>query len=250
MTELAPVELSEDGIATVTLNRPDARNALSSGLLRDLESALDQVHDAGAKVLILTGADPAFCAGLDLAELGGGGENLGSDIVPRITGLGIPVIGAINGAAVTGGLEVALACDFRIAGERARFADTHARVGLLPGWGLSVRLPQAVGLQWAKQMSFTGQFVNAELALRIGLVNEVVPHEQLLPRAREIATEITEVDPEVLPRLRTLYDQVAETEQGLQHEERAYSGWNTQLDYTTVESRRQGIIERGRSLAR
>ena len=98
-----------------------------------------------------------------------------------------PVIGAINGVAITGGFEVALACDFLVASERARFADTHARVGIMPGWGLTVALPEAIGLRRAKEMSTTGNFVDAETALAWGLVNHVVPHDELLPFARKLS---------------------------------------------------------------
>ncbi len=138
--------------------------------------------DDGVDVVIVTGADPVFCAGLDLKELGG---QIGlPDISPRWPAMTKPVIGAINGAAVTGGLELALYCDILIASEQARFADTHARVGLLPTWGLSVRLPQKVGVGLARRMSMTGDYLSAADALRAGLVTEVVPHDQLLPAAR------------------------------------------------------------------
>ncbi|HEX9066233.1 MAG TPA: enoyl-CoA hydratase-related protein, partial [Streptosporangiaceae bacterium] len=122
-------------VAVVTLNRPERRNAISAGLLTALRAelaALDHRDDVAA--IVLTGADPAFCAGLDLAELGqAGGPLAGVASGPVVGDLVTPLIGAINGPAVTGGLELALACDFLIASERARFADTHARIGVLPG---------------------------------------------------------------------------------------------------------------------
>ena len=131
-------------------------------------------------MVIVTGADPVFCAGLDLKELGDTTEL--PDISPKWPAMRKPVIGAINGAAVTGGLELALYCDVLIASENARFADTHARVGLLPTWGLSVRLPQKVGIGMARRMSLTGDYLSAHDALRCGLVTEVVAHER--PAAR------------------------------------------------------------------
>src|SRR5690606_31631575 len=144
--------------------------------------------DPDVRVMILTGADPAFCAGLDLKELGSSGLSADPDATPLPFGsLTKPLLGAINGAAVTGGFELALGCDLLIASERARFADTHARVGVMPGWGLTVLLPQAIGIRRARQMSFTGNYVDAATALAWGLVNEVVPHETLLDRARAIA---------------------------------------------------------------
>ncbi|MEM9749304.1 MAG: enoyl-CoA hydratase-related protein, partial [Actinomycetota bacterium] len=136
-----------DRVATITLHRPHARNALSSEVLRRLPAVMKQAeHDDDVDVLILTGTDPAFCAGLDLKELGSTGGNLGggsgadgsssSDGVrgpfPALTK---PLIGAINGVAVTGGFELALNCDFLVASENAKFGDTHARVGVMPGWG-------------------------------------------------------------------------------------------------------------------
>ena len=190
-----PIILTEfaDGVSTITLNRPAKRNALSSELFAAMQGALVEADgDERVCAIVLTGADPAFCAGLDLEELGSTGKNLrvggprpwqpGGGRLPPWPVMTKPVIGAINGAAVTGGLELALQCDFLVASDRARFADTHARVGIMPGWGLTVLLPQAVGVRRAKEMSLTGNYVGAEEALALGLVNRVVPHEELLPR--------------------------------------------------------------------
>src|SRR5215470_4452958 len=105
-----------------------------------------------------------------------------------------PLIGAVNGVAVTGGLEVALNCDFLVASDRARFADTHARVGVMPGWGLTVLLPQRIGVARAREMSLTGNYVDATTALQWGLVNHVVPHDQLLPFARGLGADIVSND--------------------------------------------------------
>src|SRR5919206_1920546 len=184
-----------DRVATVTLNRPESRNALSAELIAALRSAMRELEDDdGVDVVILTGADPAFCAGLDLKQLGSSGANLSEgsrdDGVPSWSPgppLSKPVIGAVNGVAVTGGLELALNCDILIASERARFADTHARVGLLPTWGLSVRLPQKVGVGLARRMSLTGDYLSATDALRAGLVTQVVPHDELIPTAQRVA---------------------------------------------------------------
>ena len=149
-----------DRVRTLTLNRPQSRNALSSALRTRFYAALGEADaDEGVDVVILTGADPVFCAGLDLKELGD--TTALPDISPKWPPMSTPVIGAINGAAVTGGLELALYCDILIASENARFADTHARVGLLPTWGLSVRLPQKVGVGLARRMSLTGDYLSA-----------------------------------------------------------------------------------------
>ena len=122
------------------------------------------------------------------------------------------MIGAVNGVAVTGGLELALACDLLVASEHARFADTHARVGIMPGWGLSVLLPQAVGLRRAKQMSVTGNYVDAGTALAWGLVNQVVPHEELLPTCRQLAADVASNDPAAVARLLQTYREGSELE--------------------------------------
>ena len=203
MTELVRHEVS-DHIATITLNRPEARNALSGALIKELFAAVRDAHaDDDVSVIILTGADPAFCAGLDLKELGAGSGTLTGtrpkDDTP-IDRRGAlppgpkPVIGAINGAAITGGFELALACDFLIASDRARFADTHARVGIQPWWGLTVLLPQAIGIRRAREMSATGNFCDAQTALDWGLVNHVVPHDDLLSFTRGLAADISSSD--------------------------------------------------------
>lgn len=208
MTELVLIDRAVAGVAVVTLNRPEKYNALSSALLGAFNAVMTELNtDQGLRAIVLTGADPAFCAGLDLNELGDGSRALsGAHAADPLHESPVPVIAAVNGVAVTGGLEFALACDFRIASERARFADTHARVGVAPGWGLTARLPQAVGQSWARQMSFTGDFVDAPLALRIGLVNEVVPHGELLARCIELALSITSTTPDTLGRIRHSYN--------------------------------------------
>src|SRR6201989_715367 len=177
---------TQDRVRTLTLNRPQSRNALSADLRRRFFGALrDAEADDDVDVVIVTGTDPVFCAGLDLKELGDSSQL--PDISPQWPPMTKPVIGAVNGAAVTGGLELALYCDILIASEQALFADTHARVGLLPTWGLSVRLPQKAGIGIARRMSLTGDYLSAADALRAGLVTEVVPHDDLLPSARRAA---------------------------------------------------------------
>src|SRR5690349_5890582 len=197
-----------DRIATITLNRPEARNALSAELCRQLRAATEAADtDESVDVIVLTGADPAFCAGLDLREyqaLGRAPDGVSAAIL-SIAELSTPVIGAINGATATGGLELALGCDFLIASERAVFVDTHARVGVLPGGGLSVRLPQAIGLRAAMEMSFTGRFVGAPEALRLGLVNHVVAHEDLLTVAHRMAAEVAANQSPFVVAIKQLY---------------------------------------------
>jgi len=201
----------QDEIAVLTLNRPERRNAINQSLLVHLYDAIDEVAtNRQIRVAILTGKGVSFCSGIDLAVIGS--ENLfdprgdGRDFPEVIGACRKPVIGAINGHAITGGLEVALNCDFLIASERASFADTHARVGIQPGWGMTQLLQQAVGRRMALQMSLTCQFVSAQRALEIGLVNEVVPHEKLMPRALEIARQILEAKPDVLAAIKELIE--------------------------------------------
>lgn len=242
------------GVRTVTLNRPAARNAMNRELRARLTEALIAAEeDDGVSVVVLTGADPAFCAGLDLRELGAQGLEEGEVIDPGLSpwmalgAMATPVVGAVNGAAVTGGLELALGCSFLVASERAVFADTHARVGLQPGAGLTVLLPQAIGLRRAREMSFTGRFVDAGEALRIGLVTHVVPHQQLLVFTRRLAGEIAAADTIAVRTLNSTYGDAAVTTvaEGLELERRRFAAWR----YTPgeVEARRQAVIDRGRS---
>ncbi len=239
-------------VAIVTLNRPERRNAISAALLTALRAelaALDARGDVAA--IVLTGADPAFCAGLDLAELGQAGGPLAEVAGGQVIGeLATPLIGAVNGPAVTGGLELALACDFLVASERARFADTHARIGVLPGWGLSVELPEAVGLRRAREMSATGNFVDAATALAWGLVNHVVPHEELLDASVRLGADIATNDPVTLRALLAGYDEGAmgTRAQALERETRAHRGWHRGgIDAAEVSRRRDAVIGRGRA---
>jgi enoyl-CoA hydratase/carnithine racemase len=191
------------------LNRPRRRNAINPQLQTELVSALAEFDGSGlARVAVLTGVDPAFCAGMDLHELAGGALDHSDEpnYATAMRAVGKPVIGAVNGAAVAGGFELALACDFLVASERAWFADSHAEVGVVPGGGLTVNLTQAVGVRRARQISLTGEHVPAERALRDGLVTEVVPHEQLLPRSLELASAIAARGQSVIASVRAAYD--------------------------------------------
>lgn len=213
MTEaLVLVERHPAGYAVVTLNRPAAMNALSTALRDALTAAISALAaEPAMRAMILTGAGRAFCAGLDLKELGanGAGSALApgrSDPVAALAGFAGPVIAAVNGAAITGGFELALACDVILASENARFADTHARVGIMPGWGLSQKLPRIIGPGRAKELSLTGNFLAAAQAERWGLVNHVLPPEALLPAARQLALDMLGSLPEMLPAMKRLMD--------------------------------------------
>lgn len=249
-----------DRIATVTINRPDARNALSSEVLGKLTEAMrraESSHDVD--VLILTGTDPAFTAGLDLKELGSTGGNLGggsgadgsvnSDGVrgpfPRLTK---PLIGAINGVAVTGGFELALNCDFLVASEHAKFGDTHARVGVMPGWGLTVLLPQAIGVRRAREMSFTGNFMLANEALHFGLVNHVVAHGELMPFTRQLASDVVGNEQDGVRQIRETYHSIATQDDDWETESRDGRAWRrSQFSTDKVAERRAKIQARGQA---
>jgi enoyl-CoA hydratase/carnithine racemase len=236
-------------VRTLTLNRPKSRNALSAALRDRFFGALaDAETDNDFDVVILTGSDPVFCAGLDLKELGG--QSALPDISPRWPPMTKPVIGAINGAAVTGGLELVLYCDIVIASEHARFADTHARVGLLPTWGLSVRLPQKVGVGLARRMSLTGDYLSAADALRAGLVTEVVPHDQLLTTARQVAATIVGNNQNAVRALLASCHRIDESQNaaGLWLEAMAAKQFRTSGD--DIAAHREAVLQRGRSQVR
>ena len=200
-----PVLLVEkqDGVVTLTLNRPDQMNALSLELRWALKEELESIRrDRGVGVVILTGAGRAFCAGLDLKEMARTDRDARAPEPPDppslLRALPQPIIGAINGVAVTGGFEISLSCDLLIVTPETRFADTHARVGLIAGWGLAARLSRAIGLARAKEMSLTGNFLSAEKAYEWGLVNRIVSPESLMPTCHELARDMLSCVPQVM----------------------------------------------------
>ena len=220
------------GVALITLNRPEKRNALNQDLMASLYDCIDRVAaDGGVRAAVITGAGTAFCSGLDLKAIAT--DNLidprgdGKDLVDLLGACAKPFVGAVNGPAMTGGFELALNCDFLIASEQASFADTHVKMGIHPGWGMSQLLQQAVGQRMAKQMSLTCQFISAQEALRAGLVNEVVPADRLVPRAMEIGGYIAQLDPGMLRTMKGLIEHRDEdTLAGsLAHERRGFAAF-------------------------
>jgi len=205
------IEQSE-GVATLILNRPKAMNALSVELRRALVEAFESLReDDEARVVVLTGAGRAFCAGLDLKEMAAGGEESRDitgplDPIAAMAAFPGPILGAINGHAITGGFELALSCDLMIASTNALFADTHIRVGLMPRWGLSQKLSRIVGIGQAKEISLSGNFVDAERARVMGLVNRVVAPEDLLAECQKLASEMASCDPQMLRSYKGLID--------------------------------------------
>jgi enoyl-CoA hydratase len=251
------VETSER-IATVTLNRPQAMNALSRELRMAVQQAFAAFNDdPGVGVVILTGAGRAFCAGLDLKELGGETGRAedresavaGADIVTALTRCSRPIIGAINGFAVTGGFELALACDVLIASTEARFADTHARVGILPGWGLSQKLARTIGIYRAKELSLTGNYLGAVQAQAWGLVNRVVAPEELLPTCRQLAKDMLSCVPEVMRGYKRVIDEGYATTlaEGLRIEARESLAQVRGVSAETLAARRAQVQQRGRT---
>lgn len=202
----------EHGVATLTLNRPEALNSLNAALRAGLVAALrelDARQDVAA--IVLTGSGRAFCAGLDVKEMSGSGSsvatNIGdADIGAAMAALDTPIIGAINGLAVTGGFEITLACDMVIAAESAWFQDTHAKLGLLPGWGLSQRLPRVAGPYRAKEISLSARRVPATEAASLGFVNRIVPDEVLVGEAEALGRSIAQWPIEHVRKIKSVID--------------------------------------------
>ena len=249
------VERSGEGFATLLLNRPDKLNTLSIAMRREMAVAITALEaDPAVRVLILTGVGRAFTAGLDLDEWAAPGVVAAGayehDAVAALEKFSGPVIGAINGLAITGGLEIALACDLLIAASDARFADTHVQVGLLPGWGGSVRMIDRVGLSRAKELAFTGRFLGADEALVWGLVNRVVAPAQLRAEAEAMARQMLAGVPATLAAYKRLLDQEAATTVGeaLRLERAASLANNTPVKRAEIDARLAGL--RGRQTAR
>ncbi|MBK8792020.1 MAG: enoyl-CoA hydratase/isomerase family protein [Holophaga sp.] len=193
----------QDGIAIVTLDRPEALNALSLKVFNDLEAAfLELARDPSLRAVILTGAGKAFVAGADIKEMADFGPiqarafaRRGQSVMRLIESFPHPVIAAVNGFALGGGCELAMACDFRIASENAKAGQPEVNLGVTPGFGGTQRLARLVGRSLAKYLLFTGEILSAERALQIGLFDEVVAPEQVLPRCLEIAQTIASKGP-------------------------------------------------------
>jgi enoyl-CoA hydratase len=248
-----------DGFAIVTMNRPQALNALSRPLVHALLQTIDRLEaDPSVRGIILTGAGKAFCAGMDLKELqdpegplakpgGLWAEGAPNPVtyLARFTG---PLIAAVNGAAVTGGFEMALACDVIIASNTARFADTHARVGIVPGGGVSQILTRTIGAYRARELHFTGNFLSAEKAEVWGLVNRVVTPEELLPSAEALMRDMLEIDPAMLRTYKKLINDghgLAFAD-GLALEEKTARAEAARTATADIATRTTGIIARGR----
>jgi enoyl-CoA hydratase len=248
----------EAPIAIVTLNRPDKMNALSTELRLSIGRAFRELEeDAEIRAVIVTGAGRAFCAGMDLEEMSGGPDGVtGFDLSVQgqqemregIGSFSGPVIAAVNGAAATAGFELALACDLIIASSKARFLDTHARVGILPGWGLSQRLPRLIGIARAKEVSLSGNALDADCAYAWGLVNRVVEPEALLGEARGLANDMASCVPEAMAAYKKLIDRGYEMNfaDAMAFEFDAGVESSKQIASSTIAGRRKTVIDRGR----
>ncbi|MDY0132024.1 MAG: enoyl-CoA hydratase [Desulforegulaceae bacterium] len=222
-----------NNIGTITLNRPERKNAINQSLLTELYKSINKIaQDDEIKVGIITGNGDSFCSGIDLKALEQG-ENLFDPLgdkkgmVEIFNACKKPVIGAVNGYAITGGFEIALNCDFLIASENAFFKDSHSLVGIHPGWGMSQLLPQAVGIRMAKQISMTCEPVSAQKALECGLVNEVVSKNDLMKRAVEIAEMIAGVNQNIMLQIKELFEKrnSLSFEQCLKEEEKGFENF-------------------------
>ena len=244
----------KDDVALVTLNRPDAMNALSRELRLAIAQTFEELNaNPRVRAAILTGAGKAFCAGLDLKELGKGADSVSSSVetADPVTSIGKftkPIIGAINGVAITGGFELAIACDILICAPEARFADTHGRVGILPGWGLSQKLSRTIGIYRAKELSLTGNFLSAQQACDWGLVNRVVPAQDLIPTCRKLAADMLTLVPDCLPAYKKLIDDGYAQDFGTSlTTERKFSGAaNKAVSAGEIEARREQVRARGK----
>lgn len=191
--------LEKDGyVARIILNRPDRLNALNPDLMMELERALEEVqNDKDVRVLVITGAGKAFSAGADVTVMKDATplqarsfSQLGQRVLMKLENLEIPVIAAINGYALGGGCEIALACDIRIASEKAQLGQPEINLGIIPGWGGCIRLPRIVGSAKALEIILTGDRISAQEALQVGLVNMVVPEDQLEKAVKELADKL------------------------------------------------------------
>lgn len=205
------------GIGRITLNRPEAMNAITPGMLKELRDAvLEAGKDSKVRIIVLTGAGKAFSSGVDLKSLGGRKLERGKvgdildiparNLITAIRSVPKVVIALVNGFCFTGAMEIMLACDLVIATEDAKIADTHAKWGLRPTWGMSARLPRRVGFLKAKELSFTAEAISGKEAERIGLINQAVPAGNLEEALQTIARKIMANSPQSIEAYKMLYN--------------------------------------------
>jgi enoyl-CoA hydratase len=195
MSDHLVLRTDSGGVSTLTLNRPEKLNALSRGLFEQLRQHVDEIAgDDSVGCVVMTGAGRSFSAGLDLTAARADGQafsaTFAAETIDALEALPQPTVGMIRGHCLTGGLELALACDLLICAQSAKFGDTHGRWGLVPVWGMSVRLPERVGRLRAKELMFTGRTIDGAAAASIALANRCVPDEQLDTVVAALAAEV------------------------------------------------------------
>lgn len=243
-----------EGFAEVTMHRPEKLNALNPQLQVELGQVLHELDaDPAVKAIILTGAGRAFTAGIDLKNIGPslgmeGDQDNALRVFRIIDEIQTPLIGAINGFAVTGGMEIALACDILVASTEARFADTHCLIGVIPGAGLSQKLSRIIGLPRAMYMSLTGAYITAQQAYEWGLVSHVVEPAALMPTARDIATAIAGAHSETVHAVKALIKAGSRETLGdaLQRETREHGRWKAENNAAEAGARSARVFTRGR----
>lgn len=245
-----------DRYAVLTLNRPQSMNALSPSLMSELCQALrDLQGERDILAIVLTGAGRAFCAGLDLKALGESDEGLEAfaihaenDLCTAMAAFDRPIVVGVNGVAATGGFELALMGDILLASSEARFADTHCRVGLAPGWGLSQKLARIIGPSRAQEAHFTGNFISAEQANAWGLVSRVVAPEDLLDECCKLAADIASCVPQTVKVYKKMVNEGLNTTlaAGLVMERSVMAHVNKSVSGDTIAARRSAVQQRGK----
>lgn len=239
------LEQKENGVWVLTINRPESLNALNSHVLNDLADSLRQISELDyetAKVLVITGAgEKSFVAGADIKEMldmthdqAVAFAQKGQSVFHELNLLKIPVIAAVNGFALGGGLELALGCDFMIASDNAKFGLPEVSLGLIPGFGGTVRLTRAVGIRKARELTFTGEIIKADEALRLGIVSQVVPQSELMMAVNKKIEMIITKSPLAVGRAKLSINQAfdLETEKALENEAEIFGGLFGSFDTT------------------
>jgi enoyl-CoA hydratase len=247
----------EDGYAVLTLNRPQSMNALSPQLIGDLCRAFHALQgDDSVRAVVVIGTGRAFCAGLDLKAMGEHADGLGAfdihgehDIPAAMSAFDRPIIVGVNGVAATGGFELALMGDILLASGEARFADTHCRVGLAPGWGLSQKLARIIGPSRAREAHFTGNFISAEQAAAWGLVSRVVAPDDLLAECHKVASDIASCVPETVKVYKQMVNDGLDTTlaAGMAMERSVMGHVNKAVTGETIAARRSDVQQRGKA---
>jgi enoyl-CoA hydratase len=223
----------EDGIATITINRPDALNAFSTEMILEFTDLVKEIgSDKDVRVVIITGSGKAFVAGADIQEMSEKDHDgavafsrRGNKMCDAIEQMPQPVIAVVNGFALGGGCEIALACDIRLAVDKAKFGQPEVGLGIPPGWGGTQRLPRIVGIARAKEIIFSGRHVDADEALEIGLVSALYPADEIMDAAKKMAFSFMENGPEAVAASKKLINRTMETSlsSGTIHESKLFA---------------------------